>query len=47
MGESEPASVTTGVGRTDRTVYGYFRYNFAGTSTTPAVKATSDYVDVQ
>ncbi|MFD7677299.1 calcium-binding protein, partial [Streptomyces sp. NPDC060187] len=26
---------------------GYFRYNFAGTSTTPAVKATGDYVDVQ
>jgi hypothetical protein len=26
---------------------GYFRYSFAGTSTTPAVKATGDYVDVQ
>ncbi|MEU1041714.1 calcium-binding protein [Streptomyces sp. NPDC005551] len=26
---------------------GYFRYNFAGTSTTPAVKATGDFVDVQ
>ncbi|MFD8589496.1 DUF5707 domain-containing protein [Streptomyces sp. NPDC059637] len=26
---------------------GYWRWNFAGTSTTPAVKATGDYVDVQ
>ncbi|MET7436544.1 hypothetical protein ACWERY_33600 [Streptomyces sp. NPDC004082] len=26
---------------------GYFRYSFAGTSTTPAVKATGDFVDVQ
>ncbi len=26
---------------------GYFRYSFAGTSTTPSVTATSDYVDVQ
>ncbi|TPQ19241.1 hypothetical protein [Streptomyces sporangiiformans] len=26
---------------------GYYRYNFAGTSTTPAVKATGDFVDVQ
>ncbi|MET8246075.1 hypothetical protein ABZV31_17610 [Streptomyces sp. NPDC005202] len=26
---------------------GYFRYSFAGTSTTPAVNATGDYVDVQ
>ncbi|MGW3669195.1 hypothetical protein [Streptomyces sp. NPDC005141] len=32
---------------TTATVDGYFRYNFAGTSTTPAVKATGDYVDVQ
>ncbi|MFF0142293.1 hypothetical protein ACFYRN_38340 [Streptomyces sp. NPDC005227] len=31
---------------TTATVDGYFRYNFAGTSTTPAVKATGDYVDV-
>ncbi|GAA2506672.1 hypothetical protein GCM10010406_49110 [Streptomyces thermolineatus] len=28
-------------------VDGYWRWNFAGTSTTPAVKATGDYVDVQ
>lgn len=26
---------------------GYWRWNFAGTSTTPAVKATGDFVDVQ
>ncbi|PSM44479.1 hypothetical protein C6Y14_05495 [Streptomyces dioscori] len=26
---------------------GYFRYNFAGTSTTPAVKAAGDFVDVK
>ncbi|MER7198284.1 calcium-binding protein [Streptomyces sp. CB01635] len=26
---------------------GYWRYNFAGTSTTPAVASTSDFVDVQ
>ncbi|OMI33279.1 calcium-binding protein [Streptomyces sparsogenes] len=26
---------------------GYFRWNFAGTSTTPAVKAGGDFVDVQ
>ncbi|MGW6215268.1 hypothetical protein [Streptomyces sp. NPDC055109] len=32
---------------TTATVDGYFRYNFAGTSTTPAVKATGDYVDVK
>ncbi|MEU0787326.1 hypothetical protein ABZ341_37990 [Streptomyces sp. NPDC006173] len=32
---------------TTATVDGYFRYNFAGTSTTSAVKATGDYVDVQ
>lgn len=29
------------------TVDGYFRYSFAGTSTTPAVNATGDYVDVR
>ncbi|MFJ9376250.1 hypothetical protein [Streptomyces sp. NPDC101455] len=29
------------------TVDGYFRYTFAGTSTTPAVNATGDYVDVK
>ncbi|MEV2217150.1 calcium-binding protein [Streptomyces sp. NPDC050997] len=28
-------------------VDGYFRYSFAGTSTTPAVNATGDYVDVR
>ncbi|WP_037624222.1 hypothetical protein [Streptomyces aureus] len=32
---------------TTATVDGYFRYSFAGTSTTPAVKAAGDYVDVQ
>jgi hypothetical protein len=26
---------------------GYFRYSFAGTTTTPAVKATGDFVDVK
>ncbi|NED80080.1 calcium-binding protein, partial [Streptomyces sp. SID11233] len=26
---------------------GYFRYSFAGTSTTPAVSAGGDYVDVK
>jgi hypothetical protein len=29
------------------TVDGYFRYSFAGTSTTPAVNATGDFVDVR
>ncbi|MGW4568908.1 hypothetical protein ACWEN3_43420 [Streptomyces sp. NPDC004561] len=29
------------------TVDGYWRYSFAGTSTTPAVNATGDYVDVR
>ncbi|MDC0769916.1 MULTISPECIES: calcium-binding protein [unclassified Streptomyces] len=28
-------------------VDGYFRYSFAGTSTTPAVNATGDFIDVQ
>ncbi|WP_406476419.1 hypothetical protein [Streptomyces sp. NBC_01615] len=32
---------------TTASVDGYFRYSFAGTATTPAVKATGDYVDVQ
>ena len=32
---------------TKATVDGYYRYSFAGTSTTPAVKATGDYVDVK
>ncbi|MFD4415706.1 hypothetical protein [Streptomyces sp. NPDC058476] len=32
---------------TTATVDGYFRYSFAGTSTTPAVNAAGDYVDVQ
>ncbi|MEU6275123.1 hypothetical protein ABZ871_22305 [Streptomyces populi] len=32
---------------TTATADGYFRYSFAGTSTTPAVSATGDYVDVQ
>ena len=29
------------------TVDGYFRYSFAGTTTTPAVNATGDFVDVR
>ncbi|MFF4271093.1 hypothetical protein [Streptomyces sp. NPDC001536] len=28
-------------------VDGYYRYSFAGTTTTPAVSATGDYIDVQ
>ncbi|TQJ74802.1 hypothetical protein [Streptomyces sp. SLBN-31] len=32
---------------TKATVDGYFRYSFAGTSTTPAVNAAGDYVDVK
>ncbi|MCX4906549.1 DUF5707 domain-containing protein [Streptomyces sp. NBC_00878] len=28
-------------------VDGYYRYNFAGTTTTPAVKAAGDFIDVQ
>ena len=32
---------------TAATVDGYYRYSFAGTTTTPAVSATGDYVDVQ
>ncbi|MET7681526.1 hypothetical protein [Streptomyces sp. NPDC005423] len=32
---------------TTATVDGYFRYSFAGTTTTPAVSAAGDYVDVQ
>ncbi|KUN07502.1 hypothetical protein AQI95_10805 [Streptomyces yokosukanensis] len=32
---------------TKATVDGYYRYSFAGTSTTPAVNATGDFVDVQ
>ncbi|MFJ2905392.1 hypothetical protein ACIQOU_16290 [Streptomyces sp. NPDC091279] len=32
---------------TKATVDGYFRYSFAGTSTTPAINATGDYVDVK
>ncbi|MCX4575802.1 hypothetical protein [Streptomyces sp. NBC_01571] len=32
---------------TKASVDGYYRYSFAGTSTTPAVKATGDYVDVR
>ena len=31
---------------TTATVDGYFRYSFAGTTTTPAVSAAGDYVDV-
>ncbi|GAA2409832.1 hypothetical protein GCM10010420_43070 [Streptomyces glaucosporus] len=40
---------STGSLKTTRTasVDGYWRWNFAGTSTTPAVKATGDYVDVK
>lgn len=41
----------SGLARTCRDVTvlgdGAWRWNFAGTSTTPAVKATGDYVDVQ
>jgi hypothetical protein len=29
------------------TVDGYFRYSFAGTSTTPAVNAAGDFIDVK
>ncbi|MFF2363792.1 hypothetical protein ACFVU0_13890 [Streptomyces sp. NPDC058122] len=32
---------------TTATVDGYYRYSFAGTSTTPAVNAAGDYVDVK
>ncbi|GAA3844656.1 hypothetical protein GCM10022403_090700 [Streptomyces coacervatus] len=32
---------------TTATVDGYYRYSFAGTTTTPAVSATGDFVDVQ
>ncbi|NJP73909.1 calcium-binding protein [Streptomyces sp. C1-2] len=32
---------------TKATADGYFRYSFAGTSTTPAVTSTADYVDVK
>ncbi|MEU6575569.1 hypothetical protein [Streptomyces sp. NPDC046805] len=32
---------------TTATVDGYYRYSFAGTTTTPAVNATGDFVDVQ
>ncbi|MFJ4435095.1 hypothetical protein [Streptomyces sp. NPDC088923] len=32
---------------TKATADGYFRYSFAGTSTTPAVSSTADYVDVK
>ncbi|MFG2474035.1 hypothetical protein [Streptomyces fagopyri] len=32
---------------TTASVDGYYRYSFVGTSTTPAVKAAGDYVDVQ
>ncbi|ASY34259.1 MULTISPECIES: hypothetical protein [unclassified Streptomyces] len=32
---------------TKATADGYFRYSFAGTSTTPAVSAAGDYVDVK
>ncbi|WP_217546574.1 hypothetical protein [Streptomyces sp. GbtcB6] len=42
-------SSSTGALKTTTTasVDGYYRYSFAGTSTTPAVSATGDYVDVQ
>ncbi|PLW71583.1 calcium-binding protein [Streptomyces sp. SCUT-3] len=45
-------TVYTGSGGALRTTVtasadGYWRWNFAGTSTTPAAKATGDYVDVQ
>lgn len=29
------------------TVDGYYRYNFAGTTTTPAIKAAGDFIDVK
>ena len=32
---------------TTASVDGYYRYSFAGTSTTPAVSATGDFVDVK
>ncbi|MER5395733.1 hypothetical protein [Streptomyces sp. NPDC002599] len=32
---------------TTATADGYFRYSFAGTTTTPAVSAAGDYIDVQ
>ncbi|MEU5594351.1 calcium-binding protein [Streptomyces sp. NPDC020298] len=32
---------------TTASVDGYYRYSFAGTSTTPAINATGDYVDVR
>ncbi|WP_324783438.1 DUF5707 domain-containing protein [Streptomyces sp. H51] len=32
---------------TTATADGYYRYSFAGTTTTPAVSATGDYIDVQ
>lgn len=42
---------TSGTGNLTTTVPasedGYWRWNFAGTSTTPAVKASGDFVDVQ
>jgi hypothetical protein len=40
---------STGVLKTTVTasVDGYYRYSFAGTSTTPAVNAVSDYIDVR
>ncbi|MFG2791553.1 hypothetical protein [Streptomyces sp. NPDC048419] len=40
---------TTGTLKTTATatVDGYYRYSFAGTTTTPAVSAAGDYVDVQ
>ncbi|MFE4952783.1 calcium-binding protein, partial [Streptomyces sp. NPDC056653] len=42
-------SSSTGALKTTVTasVDGYWRYSFAGTSPTPAVTTTSDYVDVQ
>ncbi|AGS66899.1 hypothetical protein [Streptomyces collinus] len=41
---SSTGSLTTTVPASED---GYWRWNFAGTSTTPAVKATGDFVDVQ
>jgi hypothetical protein len=32
---------------TTATADGYYRYSFAGTTTTPGVSAAGDYVDVQ
>ncbi|MFD8773084.1 hypothetical protein ACWGNN_13570 [Streptomyces sp. NPDC055817] len=46
--KSVTSSSTGSLKTTSTATYdGYWRYNFLGTSTTPAVKATGDYVDVR